>query len=227
MTEKGNTPFFIVFEGLDGAGKSTAARITAERLAARYLTTPSVGVREYRDEIITSYAGCQEACQLFYLSTVFAASEQACNLLGQGLPVVLDRYFLSTQAYAAFRGSALQLDGLGGLLLPADLTMFLEAPLEVRRTRLRERGESAADRETLSPAADAYLREAHHRRSKLEVIGRFLSIDTSRLTPEEVADQVLVELDGLSPRRRAGVTTRSAPGGTPARVPARRPGARP
>ena len=68
------------------------------------------------------------------------------------------RHFLSTQAYAAFRGSKLRLDDLGALLQPADLTFFLHADLEVRRMRLTTRGPSAADRETLAIDADRRLR---------------------------------------------------------------------
>jgi len=194
MTEPENRPFFVVFEGLDGAGKSTVARLVAKDLAAEFLTTPSLAMREYRDEIISSYGASQEACQLFYLSTVFAASDQARALLARGRSVVLDRYFLSTQAYADFRGSGLQLDHLGDRLLPADLTVFLEAPLEVRRARLHQRGESAADRETLSPDADGQLREAHSRRAGLKVIGHYMSIDTGAFQADQVARMVLDEL---------------------------------
>ena len=125
---------------------------------------------------------------------MFAASEEVRHLLGQGLSVVLDRYILSTQAYAAFRGSGLQLDSLGDLLHPADLTVFLEAPLTVRRPRLLKRGESAADRETLTPDADANLREAHRRRAGLKVIGRYLPIDTSVFSPDEVTKKVQDEM---------------------------------
>ena len=181
---------FVVFEGLDGAGKSTAARITAEKMNARYLTTPSPVVRGYRDEIISSFAGSQEACQLFYLSTVFAASQEVERHLARGNSVVLDRYFLSTQAYAAFRGATLDLDVLGELLVPADLTVFLEAPLAIRRDRVAVRGESPADRETLSRQADICLKEAHLSRSTNSVIGRFLRIDTGMKCPDEVAKDV-------------------------------------
>ena len=74
-------PIFVVFEGLDGTGKSTCARLVAERLGAELLTTPSPEVRRYRDDLIECYAGSQEAAQLFYLSTVFAASDQIRGLL--------------------------------------------------------------------------------------------------------------------------------------------------
>ena len=123
----------VVFEGLDGSGKTTCARLLADRLDAALLTTPCPEVRSFRDDLIRSYDGCQEAGQLFYLSTVFDASVRVRGLLRSGRSVVIDRYFLSTQAYAAFRGSQLNLDDTSDLLEPADLTVFLDTPLEVRR----------------------------------------------------------------------------------------------
>jgi dTMP kinase len=197
-------PAFVVFEGLDGTGKSTCARMVAERLCAEFLTTPSPEVRCYRDDLIRSYAGSQEAAQLFYLSTVFAASDQIRGLLRQGTTVVLDRYFLSTQAYAAFRGSRLRVDDVAALLLPATLTVFLDAPLDVRRQRLSARGQSAADRETLLNEADVRLRVEHHARAQLPVVGRFLAIDTGRASPDEVVDQVVTELASVNSMHHNG-----------------------
>jgi dTMP kinase len=190
----------VVFEGLDGSGKSSAARETARALEAEELTTPSPSVRRFRDQLIRELGTSQEAHQLFYLATVFSASEQARALLERGRSVVLDRYFLSTQAYAAFRGTRLDLDALGAhpALIPADLTVLLEAPLEVRRARLAARGASAADRETLSPSAQERLLEEHERRAGLPVVGRLLRIDTSVWSPEGVADRVLEEVGRLT-----------------------------
>lgn len=44
----------MVFEGLDGSGKSTCAKLTADLLGAEYLTTPSEQVKKYRDAIVKS-----------------------------------------------------------------------------------------------------------------------------------------------------------------------------
>lgn len=44
----------VVFEGLDGAGKSSAARETARELGAEALTTPSLAVRKFRDLLLRS-----------------------------------------------------------------------------------------------------------------------------------------------------------------------------
>lgn len=115
-------PIFLVLEGLDGAGKTTIAQRAAEVLGAVYMTTPCPQVRGYREELLRAFAGCQEAAQLLYLATVFAASAAAREQLASGRSVVLDRYFLSTHAYAEFRGSSLLLDSLQQHLKPADLT---------------------------------------------------------------------------------------------------------
>ena len=182
---------FIVFEGLDGSGKSTCARLLAREMGAEFMTTPSPEVRAHRQDIITSFNRCQEACQLFYLSTVFAASARVGELLATDRSVVLDRYFLSTQAYAAFRGSNLDLDAIAQQLLPADITVFLDVPLSTRRARLLKRGATVADRETLSSKADAALRRTHAARFELPVVGRLLRLDGERPSPDDVVRRVL------------------------------------
>lgn len=188
-------PVFVVFEGLDGAGKTTVARLVAAGLDAVYMTTPSPQVRVFREELLAALGPCQEAAQLFYLATVFAASRDIDAHIAAGRSVVLDRYFLSTQAYAEFRGSVLRIDDVHRHLRPADLTVYLDAPLDVRRGRVASRhGESAADRETLSTEADARLRQTHMGRSALSVVGRLLTLDTALVSPEQAAASVLEEV---------------------------------
>ncbi|MDX9723068.1 MAG: AAA family ATPase [Myxococcota bacterium] len=195
-------PLFVVFEGLDGSGKSTCAALLAKRIDAELLTTPSPRIRRYRDELVDSFGSSQEARQLFYLATVCAASEEASALLRQGRSVVLDRYFLSTQAYAAFRGSRLELDDLQHLLQPADVTIYLDSSLATRLARLQHRKQSREDQETITAEADEHLREEHLRRSHLQVLGRFLRI-AGEQTPEELLARVLAELT-LAPTHSSG-----------------------
>ncbi|MFV8752325.1 dTMP kinase [Nannocystaceae bacterium ST9] len=182
---------FIAFEGLDGSGKSTLARRTAEVIGAHTMTTPSPGIREYRETLIEALGPSQEARQLFYLATVFAASREIAELRSRGRSIVLDRYFLSTVAYAQFRGSQLEIDALAGLLVPADLTVYLDATLDVRRRRVGERGASVADHETLTSDADLRLRDLHLARRNLAVVGEFVIVDTSRQSTERCLEAVL------------------------------------
>lgn len=187
-------PMFIVFEGLDGSGKSSCATGLAQHLDAELMTTPTPEVRCYRDDLIASLGPCQEARQLFYLSTVFAASEAVTRLLQRGRSVVLDRYFLSTQAYAAFRGSRLMVDEVQSLLRPADVTVYLDASLETRAARVMRRGGNSADLETLTVEADARLRDEHLGRAGLEVVGKFVCVSSDAGSQGDVLERVLAEL---------------------------------
>jgi dTMP kinase len=197
MNHSIHRPVFVVFEGLDGAGKTSVAQHVASTLGAEYMTTPSEQLRKHRNEIVSSYDS-QEAVQTFYLSTVLDASHKAGALLEKGRSVVLDRYFLSTEAYAAFRGSKLRNDELCRFLTPADLTVFLFATLPVRRSRLIGRGATVADVETLTEAAQHRLLSEHELRADLPVVGRFMAVDTSSLSVGEATSRVLAEIGGLA-----------------------------
>lgn len=200
-------PTFIVFEGLDGSGKSTCAAQLAEHIGAELMTTPSPRVRRYRDDLIESLGSSQEARQLFYLATVFAASDEVAALLQRGRSVVLDRYFLSTQAYAAFRGSRLVEDDAQRLLRPADVTFYIDTPLATRVERLRRRGTSAADLETVTAGADARLREEHLRRAHLDVVGRFVRVAGDVGSPRDVLHRVLAELAPVANAQASFITS--------------------
>ncbi|MBD8528384.1 MULTISPECIES: AAA family ATPase [unclassified Massilia] len=190
---------FVVFEGLDGTGKSTCAQALAQRIGARYMTTPAPELRQLRQKVLDSFSGSQEAAQLFYLSTVFAASAEVRGLLDQGIPVVMDRYFLSTQVYACFRGSRLALDDAASALVHATLTVCLHAPLAMRRERLRRRGSTPSDEETLSPVADRQLREGYRTRSSLPVAGTWFDYP-GLASPSRVVDAVVRRLAALAER---------------------------
>ena len=187
-----NPPVFLVFEGLDGVGKTSCAKITAELLDAHFMTTPTVAMRKYSDQIIASLNGNQEAAQMFYLATVLAASDEAQSQMAKGRSVVLDRYFLSTQVYAEFRGSMLDIDeSVEKVLQPPDWTVFLEASLNVRKSRVLTRGGTASDDETLTDQAHDFLLNGYRRRMHLPVSGKCIIIDTSSLGVPEIARKII------------------------------------
>lgn len=190
-------PVFVVFEGLDGTGKTSCARALAERIGARYMTTPCPEVRQLRQSVLDSFEGNQEAAQLFYLASVFDASAKVRRLLDAGVSVVLDRYFLSTQVYAAFRASRLELDAAASALVHPDLTVCLHAPLATRTLRLHGRGCAPADAETLSPEADALLREGYRRKSSLPVAGRWFDCPNLACVSSTV-DAVMCQLGAIA-----------------------------
>jgi dTMP kinase len=189
-------PVFLVFEGLDGVGKTSCAKVTAELLDAHFMTTPTVTIRKYRDQIIESFKGNQEAAQMFYLATVLAASDEAKSQIAKGRSVVLDRYFLSTQVYAEFRGSTLDIEeSVGNVLQLPDWTVFLEASLNVRKSRVLTRGGSASDDETLTDHANDLLLNGYKRRMHLPVAGKYIRIDTSYSDVMEIARKIVNKIN--------------------------------
>jgi len=151
----------IAIEGLDGVGKTTLSRDLAKHLGARWLTTPGLALRDVRTVVDTVFADAPIAAQLFYASTVVAAGEQARRHLDAGQDVIMDRYWLSTVVYARARGSWLELPEVAATLQQPSLTLVVDLVESARRERLFERGASALDLETLTPARSQLLRSTY------------------------------------------------------------------
>jgi len=132
----------IVFEGAEGAGKSTQVRLLAERLATARISCIALrepggspvgdSIREivlHKEHPITN---ATEAL-LFMASRAELTAREIVPSLNDGRVVLLDRFFLSTYAYQIFgRGlpeaetrSANRL-ATGGLV--PDLTLLLDVP---------------------------------------------------------------------------------------------------
>ncbi|BAK83119.1 thymidylate kinase [Komagataeibacter medellinensis NBRC 3288] len=160
---------FITFEGGEGAGKSTQARLLAEHLRACGhdvdLTrepggTP--GAEALRDFLLF---GGHDLCARAEVLTHFAAradhvERRILPALERGRIVVCDRFADSTEAYQGYglsHGNAGLLDMIGQLraLIPAspDLTFMLQVPPDIAHARLQQRGSTRADRYEAEDAA--------------------------------------------------------------------------
>src|ERR1700677_1365004 len=87
---------FIVLEGADGTGKTTAAKNLAKSLGAKYIATPPPKFREIRNVVDKDVSVGVRF--LFYLTGVLHASDIVRQTLANQ-PVVCDRYIASTIAY--------------------------------------------------------------------------------------------------------------------------------
>jgi dTMP kinase len=105
--------FFIVFEGLDGAGKTTQARLLAERLqqtgyAVVRLKEPTDGPwgQKLRQLMQQGRQGVTPATELeWFLADRREDVEQNIRpALARGQMVILDRYYFSTMAYQGALG---------------------------------------------------------------------------------------------------------------------------
>lgn len=159
----------IVFEGVEGAGKTTQIRILAERLAAAGVATR--GVREpggtpVGDEIREillhpeKEIGSSTEALLFMASRAELVARELVPALDEGVVILVDRFFLSTYAYqVAGRGlpereiRAANRLATGGLV--PDLTLLLDVPASQGLGRADARG----TRDRIEKADD----EFHHR----------------------------------------------------------------
>jgi len=144
-------PYFIVLEGLDGVGKSTLARRLANECGYQLMTTPGTQLLSIRSDIIKGLGNSQTARALFYAATVQAEGEKARTLNKQGKTVVMDRYRASTIAYAHERGVTLDLNTVLSQAVKPHLSILLTLDEAERQYRLKQRGTTAEDIETLTP----------------------------------------------------------------------------
>lgn len=186
----------VVIEGLDGVGKSTVVRLLAARLDARLDGTPGAGLAAVRAVVDDDWP--PEARQLFYAASVCAASARMAAARLAGQPVIYDRYWASTVAYdAAIRRSGVSLPWVEDHLTRPDLTVFLHAPLAVRRARLAERAHlSGEDHRTLEPAVDAALCDAY-----AEALARPWAGQVVRVEASGGAEAVVTRIVALLDRR--------------------------
>ncbi|HXQ77778.1 MAG TPA: dTMP kinase [Gemmatimonadaceae bacterium] len=159
----------VVFEGTEGAGKTTQIRLLAERLAVAGIECVAVrepggtpvgdAIREILLHPEKEITAATEAL-LFMSSRAELVAREVLPSLEQDMVVLVDRFFLSTYAYQVFgRGlpeeEVRAANRLATSGLVPDLTLLLDVPAAEGLSRADSRG--ARDR--MENAAD----EFHHR----------------------------------------------------------------
>ena len=159
---------FIVFEGLDGAGTTTQAKLLSERLQAKGRTVylahqPSEGpVGLLIRQILAGRAATQQAdgklgmvdekvmALLFAADRLDHLGSQIEPRLARGEDVILDRYTLSSLAYQGATISHEFIAAANRFARRPDLTLFLYVPAAVALERVRSRGAKLERYETAS-----------------------------------------------------------------------------
>ncbi len=201
----GRAPF-ITFEGPEGSGKSTQARLLAARLralghdvldSAEPGGTP-IGL-QIRRVLLDAKNG--ELCPTAELLLMFAARAQNVDqwilpALAAGSIVISDRFTDSTLVYqGAARGLGAEVvydvDRIACRGLVPDLTLVIDIDTEMGLARAHKRSERTHDVETRldqeSLAFHRKVREAYHRLAEDEP-RRVRVIDGSRTETEVAAD---------------------------------------
>jgi dTMP kinase len=196
---------FVTFEGIDGSGKSTPARLLADALAADgrdVVATREPGGTELGERVRELILGGGEVAPwaeaaLFAAARAQLVEEVIAPALARGADVVCDRYLDSSLAYQGIaRGLGLErvlelnLHAVGGLL--PDRTYLLQIDPEESVRRLHEPGDRI-ERE----AGDFRARVAEaYRELAATFPERITTIDGTR-PPEEIGREIL---DGLRQR---------------------------
>lgn len=152
----------IVFEGAEGAGKTTQIRLLADRLRGEGIESLSLrepggtalgdSIRSILLDPAQNISPAAEAL-LFMASRAEIVAQQIDPALASGVVVLMDRFFLSTYAYQIY-GRALpepqirSANALAAAGIVPDLTMVLEIPASEGLERAAVRG--AHDRMELS-----------------------------------------------------------------------------
>ena len=166
---------FITFEGGEGAGKSTQARLLAERLktAGREVVVTrepggSPGAESIRALLVNGetdrWSPISETL-LMYAARRDHIERVIAPALERGAWVVCDRFFDSTRAYQGAGGGApaALIAALEAAVVGArtpDLTLILDLPVEVGLARAAGRGEGEARFEAKGAAFHQRLRQA-------------------------------------------------------------------
>src|SRR5882672_4270179 len=189
---------FIVFEGLDGAGTTTQARLLAERLQKQgrnvYLAhQPSDGpVGQLIRQILAGRAATTQAdgklgmvdervmALLFAADRLDHLDSQIDSRLARGEDVILDRYTLSSLAYQGASVSHEFIQAANRWARRPDLTLFLYVPAGIALDRVRMRG---AKLERYETAIQLQAIEREYSRL-VGTLASVVSIDGTRPIPE-------------------------------------------
>lgn len=168
----------VAVEGIDGAGKTTQARIVAERVRAVGLDVvltkePTDGPwgTKLRSSARTGRLSPEDELHAFIEDRREHVAQLLQPALDAGKVVIVDRYYLSTVAYQGARGRApVDLLKMNEAFAPQpDLVVVLDVPPAVGLARIRSRG----DRENLFEQEEALGRSAEIFR-KLHLAGMLL-----------------------------------------------------
>jgi len=154
MPPQSRKGFLVVFEGIDGTGKSTQAAILAEAMRARGLNVlqsrePTQGAhgRRIRESAATGRLPAEEELELFVQDRREHVATVLRPALDSGAFVIVDRYYLSTAAYQGARGLEPEaILRVNEAFAPTpDVAFLLEIGVSDGRRRIRSRGDGDGD----------------------------------------------------------------------------------
>lgn len=173
-------PLFESLEGLRGTGKSTVAPLLAAARGAVHVPTVPLCYQSLRRRV--DMQGSVEARMCFYLSALFAASDEIQNYLADGVPVVVESYF--ARCLATHRAFGTRLGVTLPRCLPQPVTYQLVCSEGERQRRLAQRSKSLSRWDELGEKVADAITDAYAQFPMQQV-------DTTGLRPDQVVQTIL------------------------------------
>ncbi len=190
---------FIVFEGIDGSGKTTQIELLINDLKSQGKQVEMIHYPDYdngigkliHDFLYKKYNFSPETQFLLYFADFIKDSKKIKQWLDQGKVVIADRYFTTTIAYQCLKGvsldKALKVAEEFNLLKP-DIVIYVDIPADVAMERkFKEKGHldrHEGDKDFLTNLRDVYKKLVDNR-----VFTKWVIIDGEK-SIEEVFKQV-------------------------------------
>lgn len=193
----------IVFEGIDGTGKSTQVQLLAKALEGRGHTVvtsyePTNGPigKKLRESMIHGRLSPIEELGLFHDDRRDHVQSLIAPALSRGEDVILDRYYFSTMAYQGARGfDASEIREKNESFAPVpDLVILMEVPISmaIERIGARDGSTNTFEKKENLQACDAIFRT---------LTDPFIHRVDATQSPEAVHQEILEIVLNPSPRQ--------------------------
>ncbi len=206
---------FIAFEGLDGSGKTTQAKLLATRLSkigfpTQITSEPTDSVigkliKQHMMEIVhfdeKTVAALFVADRLNHiLNETDGETDGICTILKKGINVISDRYYFSSYAYHSVHAPmdwVIQANSLSENILRPDLNIFIDVPTDICIERISLNRTKPQRYETIKHLQEV-LNNYHIAFDKLKDREIVVKVDGTK-SPDEVSDEIWLKIFDLFP----------------------------
>ena len=202
---------FIVFEGIDGSGKTTQAKLLATRLSkigfSAHITsepTDSVIGKLIKQHMMgISHFDEKTVAALFVadrLNHILNKTDGICTILKKGINVISDRYYFSSYAYHSVHAPmdwVIHANSLSENILRPDLNIFVDVPTEICIERISLNRTKPQRYERIKHLQEV-LNNYHIAFDKLKDSEIVVKVDGT-MSPDEVSDEIWLKVFDLFP----------------------------